>query len=212
MTELVDIVDKAQDALRTRLERLEADGGLTRDMYVRYLTMQYHLTKGVQRHFFAVASHSDLARRRTFRNWLVNFGNEEELHYEIAGKDLMNMGSDVLPTPVDVRLWWAFFDKMIQERPFVRLGGTAILENLAGKSRDVLDRLFKAADYAKPENTKFVVIHRHEQIPHGEQVMEALGAANLEKRHFDDICEGARVARVLYMRMLEWCFTGREAV
>ena len=75
------------------------------ERYSRYLTMQYHLTKGVQRYFFGIAAHPSLARRRRLRSFLVRFVNEEELHYLVAGNDLAKVGEDVGPCPLDVSVW-----------------------------------------------------------------------------------------------------------
>src|SRR5690606_16063508 len=113
------------------LEVLEKQGdGLPLEAYRRYLSMQYHLTKGVQRHFMICASHPDFAHRPKLREFLFHFAEEEELHFKVAEKDLENLGSRPLPIPLDTRIWWAFFDTQVYERPLVRLGATCILENI----------------------------------------------------------------------------------
>src|SRR5689334_3018490 len=111
-------IEFAQTAFRNMLIAAGNDGGLTTDRYTRFLSMQHHLTKGVQRHFLIAASHPDLARRRKLRGFLVRFANEEELHFEIARQDLDRMEAPLLPRPFDVALWWAYFDSIIDTRPF----------------------------------------------------------------------------------------------
>ena len=59
-------------------------------------------------------------------------------------------------------------------------------------------------DFLTKANTKFIVLHQHETLPHGIQILQALESANLEPRHIDDLVEGARKATVLYLRMAEW--------
>ena len=61
MNEVLEIVEKAKTAFATQLQELATRGGLSREMYVRYLTFQYHLTKGVRRHFLKVAGHPRLS-------------------------------------------------------------------------------------------------------------------------------------------------------
>jgi hypothetical protein len=206
MKRLEVLVAASQVMFRERLERLERhEGGLTKDRYVRFLSMQYHLTNGVQRPIMTAAAHADFAHRRSLRKFLVEFANEEELHYEIARRDLENLGVEPTPCPLDVKLWRAYFESIIVQRPFIRLGATCILENLAGTSGPVITRLFAAAPFLTPRNTRFFAIHRHDEtLPHGDQIMEALAAAKLEDRHVEDLTEGAETGLTIYMRLVEW--------
>ena len=209
MNTVTEIISDAQAKLRRLLLDIDQDGGLTRERYVRFLSMQHHLTRGVQRHFLMAASHPDLARRRKLRAFLVRFANEEELHFEIARDDLARVDSDVLPKPLDVTLWWTYFDSIIESRPFVRLGATCILENISDRSEDVIGRLVSKARYLNRENTRFLTIHRHQgDVAHGAEILEALADAQLEPRHFDDLAEGARNATILYCRMIGWTLKG----
>lgn len=212
MKKLEEIIDKAQNFFRARLEKVAAEGGLSEQQYIRYLTMQYHLTKGVQRPFFQIAAHEDMSHRRTFRKFLVEFANEEELHFEIALKDLSALGVEPLPCPLDVKLWWSYFNALVEERPFVRLGATTILENLSGKCQNVISTLLEKAPYLTKNNTRFLTIHRHDLLPHGDQIMDALREARLEPHHLRDLEQGAEEASVMYFRMSEWAFRGEEAM
>jgi hypothetical protein len=176
----------------------------SRDQYARYLSFQYHLTRDVQFYFLAVAAHRDLARRRKLREFLYHFANEEELHYLVAAKDLASLGLAPMPVCIDVELWHAYFRSVVHERPFVRLGAAAILENIsAGPAREWVQKALRG-DFLDRANTKFIVLHQHETLPHGAQIMEALAAADLEPRHVADLVEGAHKGTVLYLRMAEW--------
>jgi hypothetical protein len=206
MKRLLDTVHKAQELFKKELEKVAASPeGLTEAQYVRYLTMQYHLTRGVQRHFFRIAAHPDLSRRRSFRKFLLSFGNEEELHFEIARTDLKQLGLEPTECPLDVTLWWAYFDSIVDARPFLRLGGTAVLENIAGKSGPTIQKLFARAKYITEKNSRFLVMHQHdESLPHGDQILDALKEAGLEPQHWADLVKGAEIATVLYLRMCDW--------
>ncbi len=206
MNKLMTLIENAQRLFKTKLEAiLNSPDGLTEEQYVRYLSMQYHLTKGVQRHFFQMAGHADFARRRSFRKFLVEFANEEELHYEIALNDLKGMNRTPLECPVDVTLWWAYFDSIVGTRPFVRLGATTILENIAATSSDVIKRLFARASYLNEQNTRFFTIHQHDEtLPHGAQILDALKGGRLEPSHWNDLIQGAQIATHLYLRMADW--------
>src|SRR5688572_11082014 len=132
MQVLMDVITAAQEELAIVLGKALASGPLSVSQYQRYLSMQYHLTRGVQGYFLRAAAHDDLARRRRLRRFLFDFANEEELHYQVAEADLQRMGLPVLPLPLDVTLWHAHFGAVVDRWPFLRLGAACVLENIAG--------------------------------------------------------------------------------
>lgn len=211
MERILKQIEVAKKELRSKLSRIaDSAEGLNIDQYTRFLSMQYHLTKNVQRVFLNIAGHPDLARRRAFREFLCNFANEEELHFEIAKKDLESLGREILPVNLDIELWWAYFNSIINERPFVRLGATCILENLGSGPNPVLDKLIESANFLTKTNTRFLQIHRHgNELPHGDQILEALQNARLDTNHWNDLYEGSVKATVMYLRFVEWVLTGK---
>lgn len=211
MKEILQSIENAQAQFRQLLLVEKEKQGLTREMYARFLTMQYHLTKGVQRHFLFIAGHPATAKKRDLRKWLIQFAQEEEFHFEIARMDLENLGEKPGPMPFDTKLWWLYFDSVIQERPFVRLGATCILENIADGSADVLDELIQKSGFLNPKNLKFLTIHRHgPNLAHGDQIVEALEQAQLSDEEYSDALEGSRIGTILYMRFMHWIVTGHQ--
>lgn len=211
MKQVENEVKKAQDLFRQRLLEMREVGGLTKERYTRFLSMQYHLTKGVQRHFMAIAANSITAKKRDLRKWLINFAQEEEFHFEIAKADLKELGTEPLGIPFDTQLWWNFFDSVVPTRPFVRLGATCILENIADGSSDILDEMIAKSGFLNPKNLRFLLIHRHgPNLAHGDQILEALSGANLTEEEANDVIEGARKATTFYMRFAHWIVTGEE--
>ena len=158
----------------------------------------------MQRYFLAIAAHPDLARRRTLREFLFRFANEEELHYLVAANDLHKLGMRPLPMPFDVELWHHYFKTVVIDRPFVRLGAATILENIADGVAKEWVRKALVGDFLTRDNTKFLVLHQHETLPHGDQILSAIESGELEPRHYRDLIEGARKGTVLYLRMAEW--------
>jgi hypothetical protein len=189
---------------RLKLEQVEQSGGLTLDQYVRYLSMQFHLTRDVQRHFFAIAGHPLLVNKGKLREFLVAFGLEEEMHYKIAYKDLEHLGRDLLPMPLEVKLWWTYFDTVIQSRPLVRLGATCILENLGAGGGEVVKRLMANAPFIDDRTSRFVQIHLHEELPHGDWIVQTLKSVTLDESNLRDLQEGAETGAILYLRMVDW--------
>ena len=123
MNRLYEIIAYSQDQLAELIARTLSKGEINKEIYQRYLSMQYHLTKGVQKYFIIAAANHDLCKRKQFRNYLVNFANEEELHYLVAGNDLRQMGLEILPELFDVTLWHAYFEQVVLDggSPFVRI-------------------------------------------------------------------------------------------
>jgi len=109
LKELMALIDNARQLFAQRLQAAAVIGPTSLEQYVRYLSFQYHLTRGVQRYFITAAAHPDLAKRKKLRAFLVNFANEEELHYLVAANDLRKLGQDPLPEPFDVTLLHAYF-------------------------------------------------------------------------------------------------------
>lgn len=200
---LARAVDDACARLRVLL-RAAAAAGLQRDQYARYLSFQHHLTNGVQRHFFAIAAHPSLADRRPLREFLFRFGLEEEPHYRVAAADLRALGAELLPPPIEVELWWSYFDRIVPTRPFLRLGATAVLENLGPGTANESQQLLRGAPFLTPATTRFLVIHRHEVLPHGDEVMAAIAAADPDAAELADLVHGAAVGAKLYLGMMEW--------
>ncbi len=204
MEKVLEIVEGAKLAFRKRLTAVRTRGGLTKDDYVRYLSFQHHLTNGVQKHFLACAAHPRLANKRKLRDFLISFGLEEEPHYYVAELDLRQMGLRPLPCPLDVALWWCYFDQIVRNRPFVRLGATCVLENLGAGAGALGRELLNSAPFLNKQNTRFLEIHFHEVLPHGDQIINALRSATLDERDVAELVEGAKAGAVLYLRMVEW--------
>ncbi len=201
---ILEVVETAKSLFRGRLEQLQTSGGMTREAYVRYLSFQYHLTKGVQRHFLKVAAHPRLAGKNTLREFLFKFGLEEEPHYKVAEVDLQRLGEKPLPCPVDVSMWWAYFDQIVEQRPFVRLGATCVLENLGAGAGALGHHLLDHAPFLNKSNTRFITIHFHELLPHGDQILSALDRVSLGAEDMAELVEGANVGSIIYMRLAMW--------
>lgn len=101
-------------------------------------------------------------------------------------------------------LWHAYFHSIVTERPFVRLGAACILETISAGAARPFVRLAMSGSYMNRDNTKFLVLHQHETLPDGEQLLQALCDAELEPRQIDDVLEGAHKGMVMCLRMAEW--------
>jgi hypothetical protein len=211
MSKISDLIKQSQQEFKSLLSQIATNGGLTKERYIRFLNMQYHLTNGVQKHFFALAANSNLGKKPGLRDWLLQFGKEEEHHYLVAASDLKELGEKVDECPLDVKLWWLYFDSILPTHPFQRLGATCILENISSGSVDVLDGLIQKSGFLTPRNLKFLTIHRHgPNLDHGNQIVAALEKADLDQSEWDDVLLGAEIATLLYLRLSRWVISGKE--
>ncbi len=204
---LFDVLDTATHIFRGRLEAVKNNGGLTEEQYIRYLSMQYHLTHGVQWFFLTMLANPCFEGRRKFRNFLYNFALEEEPHAGMALRDLEAMGQNLLPKPLDVALWWSYFRGNVQERPFLRIGAAFILENLGTGIKDIGHDLLdgsSASSFLNERNTRFLIVHMHEELPHGDQIIAALSEIKLTDQERADLVTGARQGAIMYLRMADW--------
>ncbi|OED36821.1 hypothetical protein AB833_25775 [Chromatiales bacterium (ex Bugula neritina AB1)] len=204
LNQIEALITNAQELFKDKLEGYLVSDTPKIESYQRYLTFQYHMTKGVQRYFFRVAASPKLARKRKLRKFFTSFANEEELHYLVAASDLRALDLEILPEPFDVSLWHAYFNSVVDERPFIRIGAALILENIADGCAKPAVKQALSADFMNRDNTKFLVLHQHETLPHGDQLVEAVTSASLSDEDLEDLILGARQGTVFYLRMVDW--------
>lgn len=204
---LFEVLSTATSIFRGKLEGVKNQGGITEAQYIRYLSMQYHLTNGVQWFFLTMIANPCFEGRRKFRDFLYRFALEEEPHSGMALRDLEAMGREPLPRPLDVALWWSYFKGNVSERPFLRIGAAFILENLGTGITDLGHELLdgsSAAPFLNERNTRFLIVHMHEELPHGDQIIEALSDLRLTDQELADLVAGARQGAIMYLRMADW--------
>ena len=202
-------VDEANVLFERKLKKY-LSGGLKKEQYIRYLQMQYHLTKGVQQSFMSVAASPEVRSYKKLRQFLVRFAWEEEMHFKLAEKDLKNLGAETGEMPFLVQLWWAYQKEAIAQRPLERLGAASILENVGNYAAPLIKDLFANADFINNQNTTFTRVHMHEELPHGDQIMEVLGNEDFTALHQRQILEGAEKATWLYAdQIYNWIITGK---
>lgn len=207
---LVDLVELGRRMSNARVLRAVDENRLSRDAYVRFLTNQYYLTKGVQKSLLRVVGSNRLQRKRRLREFLYRFALEEEPHYLLALSDLEELGQPVPEQPMMAAVWRAYFDSTLEDQPFQRIGCTCVLENIGSGLGPTVKSLFQKLDFLTPNTTRFLLLHLHEEVPHGEQILAALTSSKLEPRDIAELMRGARVAVVSYLRMVEWYFHSDE--
>ncbi|CAK0764135.1 Iron-containing redox enzyme family protein [Azospirillaceae bacterium] len=204
------IIHQSQDKLAAILRTKVSESGIAQSQYIRFLSMQYHLTKHAYWYFTVAASHASISRKKILRNFLIQFAREEELHYLVAGKDILSIGGEILSEPIDVTLWHAFFQKVVLERPFERLGAACVLENISGGQVKPQVKRLLSTPFLNRDNTRFIIIHQHEKIPHGEQILKIFKEIDMNAQELEDLNKGAEIGACLYLRMIDWSMSFEE--
>lgn len=60
------------------------------------------------------------------------------------------------------------------------------------------------AEFITQQSSHFIRIHLHEELPHGDQIVNALRNEELSSQMLNDLKEGAETGAILYLRMLDW--------
>lgn len=107
-------------------------------------------------------------------------------------------------SPLDVELWHNYFTNVVLDRPYVRLGAASVLETIGSIASDVIKEMLSSAEFLNEKNTRFVVIHMHEILPHGAQFLLELTNSNPTASEMADLVAGANKGTIMYMRMVDW--------
>lgn len=211
MKQLKSTIFEAQKILSNMLiELYQKAGRIEIDPYIRFLSMQYHLTKNVQKDMFSVAASPILANKKPLRDFLYRFGLEEESHYQLALNDLKCLGYSPLPIPLDVKLWKGYFSNICIDEPYIRLGATCVLETIAYGLSELILKILNESDKEIVSASKFLRIHLHtdDNMNHGEQVLECIKNSNLSFGDLEKLNKGAEEAKTVYLRMIYWVING----
>jgi len=196
------VIRSAQKRFANLLAEVSAEAGgvdavTHRERLVRYLSVQYHLMRDVQRELFRIAAHPDLGIRRGLRDHLVARAGAEEFRFQEAADRVIGRGQSLVPAPLDVQLWHAYFDSLVDTRPFLRLGAACVLERIENEGIEPFRSMFGELPF-----------HAGYSKDAGRSLFQFLGGVELDPRQYQDLEEGAIHAATLYLRMLHWALHG----
>ena len=198
-------ITEAQINFDQLVARFTPNGEISKKQYARFLSMQYHLILNIQQQFLCCAGAWEMRKYTALRNHLVEMAFVEEPHYQLTLNDLKELGEALLPEPLDVILWHAFWRPLVQTHPFFRLGAICVLENIsAGPAQNRIGQLlFKLS--AKGYSLSFAQLHHHtEETDHGKSLLTLIADAKPDASTVHEIRDGIKIATVLYLRAFEW--------
>jgi hypothetical protein len=171
------------------------------------LSHMSQMTANVTRHMFLAASHPTLQHRRALRQFLINFGMEEEGHHKIALADLQSLGAESEESQ-SAKLWEATMWHHAVVRPFARIGAAWTLESLVEGEADskLMDRV-RNTPWMHSSNTRYLNMHRHvSDMQHGVAIAQAATAAAPSSSEQADMAMGAQDAKNIMSQAIHFFF------
>lgn len=204
MEEFISEVDETLDLFRQELEAVAADQDAGRQFLIRSLSLQHGLAKGERRRYLAMAAYFELLGASQLRDLLYRWAVETELYDDEARFELHAMDEEPLDCPLDAKLWGAYFDGIVLERPYVTLGATYALACLQTEAASSGRRLANEAPL--PHESDSYARHGGSvaKSTRGSQIVEALRVSELDEDEWSDVVEGARTGGILGLRMARW--------
>jgi hypothetical protein len=205
MTPLVALhipLKRSLTGIRAAIEASLGAQTMTRESYVQYLSDQAYMVHDVCRQMFLVASHLSLAKRRRLRRFLIDFGLEEEAHHQIAKADIRHLGMEAQPPSLDARLWFLHCRALADEAPLRRIGISIVLENSGAEIGALVKTILAKASFLDATTTRFVRDHLHEDVPHGQKLLDALSEGSWSQAEINDLTSGIDDAGVMLSRVI----------
>lgn len=208
--ELDYLTTRAQRSVAALIEEFMDLNGSLLPGYQKFLSANYHLTRGVQKQFFRFASSPRMEHEPALRRIFMQLPETAAMHFVCAAEDLQALDMETLPEPLDAALWRSYFECAVDSRPFLRIGAALVLENaLAGQARPAVRRALGGA-FMTERNTALLRLMQRASPLTGAPLVEAISLTALTEAETADLAMGVRQGTVLYLRVLNWAFSREE--
>jgi hypothetical protein len=189
--------------VRRALEDSLGQSVISRDAYIQFLSDQAYMVHDVCGQMLSIASHPSMFRRPLLRRFLIEFGLEEETHHRVAESDIRQLGGEPAKPSLDAKLWFMYFASLAQEEPIRRIGASIVLESIGNEIGPLVQSIFAKATFLGDSSTRFVRAHLHEDVPHGDQLLEALGSSDWTSEEIAELTDGIAEAGILLGRLIQ---------
>ena len=179
----------------------------SREFYVKFLSLHFHMINGSARHLMLIASHKDLTHRARLRGFLIDFALQHEKDHLLAESDLRQLGNKILPATLDIKLWWSYFNNIVEQRPFIRLGAAFTFEQAICQMTPMLEKIQDQCNFITPRSSQYLsLLVSPQYIERSQKLWEALQTSHLNVSQISDMQLGASECGTLYERMSQWIF------
>jgi hypothetical protein len=195
-------LSEALTRVRDALDEALGNWPISQDAYVQYLSDQAYMVHDVCRQMLGVAAHPTMLRRPALRKFLIAFGLEEETHHRLAEADLKHLGAETRKPSLDAKLWFMYCASLVTDSPVRRIGFSVVLENSGKVIGPTVQAIFAKAPFLTDSNTRFVRAHLHDDIPHGDQLLEAIDACEWTPEESAELVGGINDAGTMLVRLI----------
>ena len=196
---LKTILEAAQQQVDDRIVvHLEA-GGLGKREWAELMSTQHLLHKNLAYLLFSTSAHADFFRRPMLREFLFGFAHVLEIDGRIATDALRTVRQGLRPISLEAELCTSHLAKVSSDRPFAVIGALCVFTSLAAKSQ--LRYLLGAPSGCPREQIKDRLGINAERAC--AVLLEQIACSMHTYRHEVDLGEGASLARLFALRMLD---------
>jgi hypothetical protein len=177
-----------------------------RAFHLRMSSLQQTLAAGSRRRYLALATQLDLAGRGAMRDLVYRWAIDDELQETFAESESWRTEKEPLETPLDAKLWEAYFDAIVVARPWAALGAAAVWEAMSGVGATLgrERRLAGATASAGRSASHFSESTDREEPTRADELVAALQNEDWDDEELDELIEGAAAGRLMGMRMVRW--------
>lgn len=153
----------AADKIRSNLENMD------REVYMNFLDVMYHYTKGSGDKFKKIAS---VSHNDELKEYFLHVAKEERGHYLLAQEDLRELGREVSSEECkEVTVFNTNWYNLAEKGVYGYLGALYVFENVA-KYLQQEGKAMLARLNLKKTQARWISVHLEADLEHGQEVAE----------------------------------------
>lgn len=201
MEHLTAIIQAAKEQAENRITAHLEVRRLGKRDWAELMSTQHYLHKNLARLLFSTSAHADFFRRPMLREFLLQLAHSLEIDSRTATDALRTMRQSLRPISLEVELCLDHMAKVSADRPFAVIGALSVfislsaeclLRGLLGEPIHGDKREAKRLDRLGPSAGRACT-----------RLREQVGYSLPTYRHRIDLAEGASLARLFALRMLD---------
>lgn len=183
-----------------------------RAFHLRMSSLQQTLAAGARRRYLALATQLDLAGRGVVRDLVTRWTMDDELQEAFVESESWRTETEPLETPLDAKLWEAYFDAIVVARPWAALGAAAAWETMSGVGATLgrERRLAGATALGSRSASHLAGPTDREEPTRADELVAALPSADWDDEEMGELIEGAVAGRLMGLRMVRWALGCEE--
>jgi hypothetical protein len=203
MEQLVVELERLADSLRIEGPAVLVRPRASRELLVRTWSLRWSLAQGARRRWLALAAQFDFAGYGELCELISLWAVDDECCERVAEAALWELGADALAAPLDAKVWDAYLDAIVIEKPWLTLGAMGAWEELSVAAIELGGRSGGLKLLAAVQDDA--------GTSRGSELAETLRGAALEPEETEELLEGISVAGVMGLRMMRWALGREEA-